>query len=113
MNETRITNIIDAGGVDGWDHGNLEVLKKTFEFESFERANDFIQEVGKFCETKDHHPQWSTSNGGKTVHVELTSHFANNTVTIFDFEVAQAMNNIFWEVRRNWMVNYVRKTIGL
>ena len=96
MNQTKITNIIERGGVEGWDDGdNLDALTKTFDFDSFEQANAFIQSVGKFCEQKDHHPEWSSSNGGRTVHVRLTSHFANNKVTLFDFELAQHMNKQF------------------
>lgn len=52
----------------------------------------FIQAVGVFAESKDHHPEWQTMNGGKDVSVKLTSHFANNKVTLFDFEMAEAMN---------------------
>ena len=93
MNQTKITNIIEKGGVEGWHDGdNLDALTKSFEFDTFEHANAFIQEVGKFCEQKDHHPEWSSSNGGRTLHVRLTSHFANNKVTLFDFELAQNMN---------------------
>ena len=89
MNQTKITNIIERRGVEGWDEGdNLDALTKTFSFDSFEHANAFVQEVGKFCELKDHHPEWFSSEGGKTVSVRLTSHFANNKVTLFDFEVA-------------------------
>ena len=37
MNQTKITNIIERGGVEGWNDGdNLDALTKTFEFESFE-----------------------------------------------------------------------------
>ena len=96
MNQTRITNIIDRGGIEGWtDTGNLDSFTKTFEFDSFEQGQAFVQEVGKFCEAKDHHPEWTCLNGGKQIHVKLTSHFANNKVTLFDFELAEHMNQTY------------------
>ena len=59
MNETLIDNIIARGGTEGWStEGDLDALTKTFEFDSFERANAFIQSVGVFAESKDHHPEW-------------------------------------------------------
>lgn len=93
MNETKIDNLIARGGTEGWETiGDLDALTKTFEFDSFERANLFVQAVGRFAETKDHHPEWQLVNGGRSVSVRLTSHFANNKVTLFDFELAEAMN---------------------
>ena len=92
MHTNKISAIIDAGGIEGWENQDLEQLTKTFEFDSFEQANAFIQEVGKYCETIDHHPEWTSHDGGKSVSVKLTSHFADNTVTIMDFELAQQMN---------------------
>ena len=82
--------------MEGWDEGeNLEALTKSFHFDSFEQANHFIQIVGNFAESKDHHPEWSSQNGGKTVSVRLTSHFAGNKVTLFDFELAENMNQTY------------------
>lgn len=96
MNENKIDNIIARGGTEGWDTiGELDALSKTFQFETFEQANYFVHQVGIFAETKDHHPEWSIKNGGRDVTVRLTSHFANNKVTLFDFELAQSMNTEF------------------
>ena len=96
MNQTRITNIIDRGGIEGWhDSGNLDSFTKTFEFESFEQGQAFVQAVGKYAEIKDHHPEWTCLNGGKSISVKLTSHFANNKVTLFDFEMAEHMNQVY------------------
>jgi 4a-hydroxytetrahydrobiopterin dehydratase len=98
MNNTKIENIIDRNGIDGWDGLGKEVcdaLTKTFKFDSFEQAQHFAQEVGKFAELNDHHPEWNTSNGGKNINVKLTSHFNNNTVTLLDFELAEQMNKQF------------------
>lgn len=88
---------MDRGGHDGWEtEANLNYMQKSFEFKSFEEANTFVQEVSKFCNEKDHHPQWNVTNGGKTVNVKLTSHFASNKVTRLDFELAEAMNNSYF-----------------
>lgn len=102
MHTNKISNIIDAGGIEGWENQDLEQLTKTFEFDSFEQGNAFIQAVGKYCETVDHHPEWTCHNGGKSVSVKLTSHFADNTVTIMDFELAQQMNVAYNETKSSF-----------
>ena len=71
---------------------DLSYLKKSFTFKSPLQAQYFVQRVGVFCTQKDHHPEWSITDGGKTVNVKLTSHFANNKVTLFDFQIAEHMN---------------------
>ena len=79
-------------------------MTKTFEFTSFEQAQHFVQRVGKFCTKKDHHPEWQVTNGGKTVQVRLTSHFAGNKVTLYDFQLAEEMNKSFKiTLREFWM----------
>ena len=55
--------------------------------------------VGRDAEEKDHHPEWNVSHGGRVVNVNLTSHFAQNTVTRLDFELAECMNNAYTEIR--------------
>ena len=94
MNKNIIDNIVDRGGSEGWDTTE-DYLKKSFNFDSFEEAQAFCQGVRNFCNEKDHHPEWSTANGGRTVNVTLTSHFAGNKVTRLDFELAEAMNDAY------------------
>jgi hypothetical protein len=43
----------------------------------------------------DHHPEWNVSNGGCTVNITLTSHFAGNKVTRLDFELTEICNEEF------------------
>ena len=74
---------------------DLSNLTKTFEFASFEQANHFVQRVGKFCSEKDHHPEWQTSADGKVVSAKLSSHFAGNMVTLYDFQLAEQMNKSY------------------
>ena len=103
MNENLITNIIQRGGNDGWEvQEDFSKMTKKFEFKSFEQAQAFVQHVSKVCNEKDHHPEWHLVDGGKSVEVMLTSHFADNKITRLDFEVAEAMNNSFYIVDRQF-----------
>lgn len=86
MNDNIIDNIYNSGAIEGWVLAdNLDHLSNTLHFDSFEQANYFIQEVGKFCELNDHHPEWKSLNGGKSLEIKLTSHFKNNKVSPLDF----------------------------
>ena len=96
MFETRILNIMQSNSIDGWETvGELEFLKRTFDFDTFEQAAAFVEEVGKFADANDHHPEWKNSNGGLNVEVRLTSHFNNNHLTLADFELAEHMNKVY------------------
>ena len=101
MNNNIIENIANRGGTEGWDVDDYS-MRKNFEFDSFEECQAFVMRVAKDAETKDHHPEWSLSNAGKTVNVKLTSHFANNTVTRLDVQLAEDMNNAFSETRSSF-----------
>ena len=70
----------------------MDYIQRTFAFDNFQQANHFIQSTGKYCTKKDHHPFWELKNNGKELTVTLTSHFAGNKVTLFDFELAEEMN---------------------
>ena len=94
MNKNIIDNIVERGGSEGWDTTE-DYLKRSFTFDSFEEAQAFCQGVRNFCNEKDHHPEWSTTDGGRTINVTLTSHFAGNKVTRLDFELAEAMNDAY------------------
>ena len=98
MNKNIIENIVARGGAEGWDT-DMYAMKKSFEFDSFEECQDFVMRVGSAAEKKDHHPEWSLTDGGRTVNVKLTSHFAENTVTRLDFELAEAMNDAYTVAR--------------
>ena len=99
MNTNKINAIEDRKGDEGWEQhvegDTLLALTKTFEFDSFEKANFFVQEVGSYCDKNDHHPEWRTEAGGTVVHVKLTSHFAGNTVSLLDYELAEQMNKSY------------------
>jgi len=87
MNGTLLDNIRTSGGLADWNESREE-LTKTFDFDSFEQCQAFVQKVGLYAENNDHHPEWQTANGGTSISVRLTSHFAGNTVTLSDFELA-------------------------
>ena len=109
MNKNIIDNIVDRGGSEGWD-ATEDYLKKSFHFDSFGEAQAFCQNVRNACNEKDHHPEWSCADGGRTVHVTLTSHFAGNKVTRLDYELAEALNDSYTLTRGSykqhpWMDN--------
>ena len=108
MNKNIIENIVARGGTEGWDT-DIYALTRKFEFDSFEECQAFIMRVAKDAELKDHHPEWSTADGGRSVNVKLTSHFAQNTVTRLDFELAECMNTAYTEVRGSFKM-YPRLT---
>ena len=96
MNKNVISNIISRGGNSGWATAeNFDDLSKSFDFDSFEAAQAFCQQVGEAANKIDHHPEWRLTNNGCTVEVRLTSHFAGNKVTRLDFELAEAMNEAY------------------
>lgn len=50
MNQNRITNIIERGGVEGWETApDLAYLQRTYTFSSAAQAQYFVQGVGRFC----------------------------------------------------------------
>lgn len=50
MNQNRITNIIERGGVEGWETAtDLAYLQRQFTFSSPAQAQYFVQSVGRFC----------------------------------------------------------------
>lgn len=88
---------MNRGGHDGWETAeNLDYMKKSFSFNTFEETTAFINGVAKFANKKDHHPEWSVTDNGRVVNVTLTSHFAGNKVTRLDFELAEAMNDQYF-----------------
>ena len=95
MISNRLSNIIDSGSVQDWELAEDNAfLRKTFTFETQDHSHFFVNEVSKFCSEHDHHPEWNMV-GNNQIEVFLTSHFANNTVSLSDYELAQQMNKLF------------------
>lgn len=99
MNTNKINAIEDRKGDEGWEQqvegDTLVALTKTFQFDQFEKGAAFVQAVSSYADKKDHHPEWKSENGGLLIHVKLTSHFAGNTVSLLDYELAEQMNNAY------------------
>lgn len=68
-------------------------LEKTFEFNSFEQAMQFMQDATSFISKTDHHPTWS--NTYNRVHVIITTHDAGNRVTEKDHALANYLDELF------------------
>ena len=94
MNKNIIEAIVDRGGNDGWNTTE-DSMTKSFTFDSFDQCQYWCSEVSRFANSKDHHPEWSVTDGGRTINVTLTSHFAGNKVTRLDFELGEEMNKQF------------------
>lgn len=59
------------GTLDGWDVSE-EALTKTYEFDDFRAAIDFMLRAAEPIDEMDHHPEWT--NVYNRVDVRLTSH---------------------------------------
>ena len=68
-------------------------LEKTFEFNSFEQAMQFMQDATPFISKTDHHPTWS--NTYNRVEVKLTTHDAGNKVTEKDRKLAAYLDKLY------------------
>ena len=67
-------------------------LTKTFEFETFEAAIDFMVRASKVISEVDHHPEWT--NVYNRVIVALCTHDAGNVVTQKDYDLASALDRV-------------------
>ncbi|MDP4762556.1 MAG: 4a-hydroxytetrahydrobiopterin dehydratase [Salibacteraceae bacterium] len=68
-------------------------LGKTFEFEDFKEAWEFMNEVAEIAEELQHHPNWS--NVYNRVTILLNTHDAGDTITDKDREMAKAIDGLF------------------
>lgn len=68
-------------------------LEKTFEFNSYEEAMQFMQDATPFITQTDHHPTWS--NTYNRVQVIITTHDAGNQVTEKDYTLATYLDELF------------------
>ena len=66
-------------------------LVKSFKFEDFVQALDFINKVGDISEKMNHHPK--ITNVYNVVELELWTH-TNNSITKLDHELAEEIDNI-------------------
>lgn len=71
-------------------------LTKTFEFETFEAAIDFMVRASKVISEVDHHPEWT--NVYNRVMVALCTHDAGNVVTQKDYDLASALDRVLLQI---------------
>lgn len=67
-------------------------LNRTFKFNNFSEAFAFMTRVALLAEKMNHHPTWT--NTWNTVHIELSTHDAGNTVTALDRKLAAAIDEL-------------------
>lgn len=67
-------------------------LTRTFVFRDFTEAFGFMTRVAIVAEKMNHHPTWS--NTWNTVHIELSTHDAGNTITDLDHALAKAIDKL-------------------
>ena len=76
--------------LDGWRYEEGH-LRRTFEFDDFAGAFDWMKRVAEVAEAEDHHPEWCNVYG--RVNVALRTHDAS-AVTSYDVELARAMDRL-------------------
>ena len=80
--------------MDTWiKHPNS--LEKTFRFESFIKAIEFMKRASNDIDTLNHHPEWT--NIYNKVIVTLRTHDAGNVVTELDYRLAELLDVIYKE----------------
>ena len=77
-------------GLDGWTFDG-SVLAKTYEFDDFAAAIDFMTRARPGVDELDHHPEWT--NVYNRVDVRLSSHDVD-AVTDRDVRLAQLLDGV-------------------
>ena len=80
--------------MDNWNN-NSNSLEKTFRFESFIQAIEFMKRASNDIDTLNHHPEWT--NIYNKVIVILRTHDAGNVVTELDYRLAELLDVIYNE----------------
>ena len=75
----------------GWTEAN-NALSRTVARADFVEALAFVLEVGKLAEAANHHPDIDIRY--RTVHLQLTTHSAGNTITAKDLALAEKINHL-------------------
>lgn len=101
MPDEELRKILSFDDYEGWyidNFGNADVcyIAKTFKFNHFNDASDFMNLVSGYCRVLDHHPEWR--NVFNSVSVSLTTWDARRRVTIYDLNLALYMNKAFMAI---------------
>ena len=67
-------------------------LYKTFTFNSFNEAMDWMSKMAPKIDALNHHPEWT--NVYNKVMVKLTTHDAGNIVTEKDYTLAKLLDEV-------------------
>lgn len=73
-----------------WEHEKKHI-ERTFEFDEFSQAIDFVNSVAEIAEEEEHHPDMDIRYN--KVRVELSTH-SEGGLTDRDFEVAEKIDNL-------------------
>jgi 4a-hydroxytetrahydrobiopterin dehydratase len=73
-----------------WEHSKKEI-ERTFEFEDFTEAMDFVNAVAEIAEEEDHHPDIDIRFN--KVRLVLTTH-SKGGLTLADFEMAEKIDTL-------------------
>lgn len=77
-----------------WDEKNYK-LTRTFHFDDFVKAMDFVNRVAQLAEEKQHHPDIFISYSKVTL--MLSTHDAGHKVTDKDREMAEKIDSFYTE----------------
>jgi 4a-hydroxytetrahydrobiopterin dehydratase len=72
---------------------NKNSIEKTYRFDTFESAVEFMQQAALKISEADHHPTWT--NTYNQIHVSLSTHDAGNNVTEKDWTLAHALDTLY------------------
>ncbi len=87
---TLSTQEIRDGLPEGWTHED-DAIHRTFEFDSFMEAVEFINRVATAADEANHHPD--LRNSYTTVEISLTTH-SEGGVTDNDLELAARIDEL-------------------
>ena len=72
---------------------NKQILEKTFTFDNYVKAMEFVNKVGDIAEKENHHPDILIFSYNK-VKISLTTHDEGNKITEKDITVAKEIDRI-------------------
>ncbi len=76
-------------------HSDRKSIERTFTFQDFQQAFEFMTLVAQYAQEIDHHPDWS--NTWNKVVVKLSTH-SSDGLTELDVLMAQKMNELVQRV---------------
>lgn len=80
-----------------WWNTSEWVLEKTFVFQEFRDVILFMNDMIKFCEKNNHHPEWT--NIYTKLYVTLRTHDEGNMVSKLDIALAEEMEKQYEKYR--------------